>query len=61
MLSLSSLFSSLELWLENHTSIYEDSELNSFKNINFLGEISSNSLISLLGTVIIVVDNITID
>ena len=32
----------LSLWSVNHTSIYEDSELKVFENIEFLGEISSN-------------------
>ena len=34
----------LELWSINHTSIYENSESNDFKNIKFLGEISNNWL-----------------
>ena len=42
MFILSSTSSSLEFWLVNHTSIYENSELNVYKNIKFLGEISSN-------------------
>ena len=32
----------LELWSINHTSIYENSESNDFKNIKFSGEISNN-------------------
>ena len=42
MFILSSISSSLEFWSVNHTSIYENSWLNAFKNIYFLGEISSN-------------------
>ena len=42
MLDLSSISRGLELWFVNHTSIYENSESNIFKNIKFLGEISSN-------------------
>ena len=42
MFILSSISSSLQLWSENHTSIYESSELNVFKNIQILGEISSH-------------------
>ena len=42
MLILYSISSSLEFWSGNHTSIYENSELNVFRNIKFLGEISSN-------------------
>ena len=34
----SSIFSGLEFWSENHTSIFENSESNLFKNIKFLGE-----------------------
>ena len=36
MFILSSISSGLEFWLVNHTSIYEKSELNVFKNMNFL-------------------------
>ena len=42
MVTLSSVYSGLELWSLNHTSIYENSELKAFKNIKFWGEISSN-------------------
>ena len=42
MLILSSISSGLELWSVNHTSMYENSELNVFTNITFLGEISNN-------------------
>ena len=42
--------SGLEFWLANHTSIYENSELKVFKNINFFGEISNNWPNYLLGT-----------
>ena len=38
------------LWSVNHTSVYEDSELKLFENIEFLGEISSNWPNDLLGT-----------
>ena len=37
----SSIFSSLEVWLVNHTSIYENSELSAFKNIIFFEELSN--------------------
>ena len=40
--SLSSISTSLELWLVKHISMYENSELIVFKNVEFLGEISSN-------------------
>ena len=42
MSTLSSISSGLELLSLNQTSINENSELNSFKNINFLGEICDN-------------------
>ena len=42
MLILSSISSGLELWSVNHTSMYENSELNVFTNIKFLGKISNN-------------------
>ena len=42
MIILSSVPSSLEFGSVNHTSIYENSELNVIKNINVLGEISNN-------------------
>ena len=42
MFVLSSFSSGLEFQSVNHTSIYENSELNVFKIIKFLGEISSN-------------------
>ena len=45
----SSISRGLELWLVNHTSMYENSELKVFKNINPLGEISSNWSNNLLG------------
>ena len=39
MIILSSISSGLEFWSVNHNmKIYENSELNVFKNINFLGE-----------------------
>ena len=42
MFILSSISSGLGFWSVNQTSIYENSELNVFKNINFFEEISSN-------------------
>ena len=48
MFILSSIFSGLEFWSVNHTSIYENTELNFFKNIEFLGEICNNWLNVLL-------------
>ena len=42
MFILSAISSSIKLWSLNHTSIYENSELNVFTNINCLGELSSN-------------------
>ena len=50
MFILSSISRGLEFWLINLTSIYDNSELNAFKNIKFLREIFSNSPNSLLGT-----------
>ena len=38
----SSISRGLEFWSVNLTSIYENSELNVFKNIKFLGEILNN-------------------
>ena len=49
MFILSSIFSSLEFWSGNNTSIYENSEINVFKNIVFLGETSGNWPNDLLG------------
>ena len=51
MLVLSSISSGLEFWSANHTSIYENSELKVFKNINFFGKISNNSANDLLGAI----------
>ena len=42
MIILSSVHTGLEFGSVNHTSIYENSELNVIKNINVLGEISNN-------------------
>ena len=42
MFILSSISSGLEFWSVNHISMYEILELNVFKNIKFLGEISNN-------------------
>ena len=50
MFILSSISEGLEFWAVNHTSIYENSELNVFEMISFLGEISSNWPKDLLGT-----------
>ena len=47
---LLSISSGLKFWLASHTSIFENSELKVFKNITFLGEISSNWPNYLLGT-----------
>ena len=49
MFILSSISRALELWSVNHTSIYENSELNIFKNIKFLVEISNNWRNDILG------------
>ena len=49
MIILSSTSRGLEFWSVNHTSIYENLKLNLFKNIKFLGEISSNWPNNLLG------------
>ena len=49
MFILSSISSGLEFWSVNHTSIYESSELNVLKNINFFWEISRNWRNDLLG------------
>ena len=46
----SSISSGLEFWSVNDTSIYENSELNDFKNIKMFSEISSNWPNDLLGT-----------
>ena len=50
MFILSSIFSGLDLWSVNHTSIYENSESKVFLKVKFLGEISKNWLNYLLGT-----------
>ena len=42
MFILYSISSGLDFWSVNQTSIYENSELNFFKNTKFLGEISNN-------------------
>ena len=47
---LSFISGGLECWSVNHTSIYQNSESNVFKNIKFSGEISNNWPIDLLGT-----------
>ena len=50
MFIVSSISRALEFWSVNHTSIYENSESNVFKNIKFLGEISNYWPKKLLGT-----------
>ena len=47
---LSSITSGLEFWSVNHTSVYENSELNGFRNINFVSEISNSGLNNLFQT-----------
>ena len=42
MFILSSVSNGLKCRLVNHTSIYENSESNVFKNMKFLGKISNN-------------------
>ena len=42
MFVLSSISRGLEFWSVNHTSIYEHSESNVFKNIKFSGDISND-------------------
>ena len=49
MFVFSSISSSLEYSTVNHTSIYENSKLNVFKNIKFFDEISSKWPNDLLG------------
>ena len=50
MFMLSSISSGLEFWSVNHTSIYETSELNAFKNIKINNiRISNNWPNDLLG------------
>ena len=46
---LSSISSNLLFGYVNHTSIYENSESNVFKNMKFVGEISNNWSNFLLG------------
>ena len=41
MFILSSISSDLQFWSVNHTSIYKNSKLKVFKNINVLDEISN--------------------
>ena len=50
MFVLSSIFSGLEFWSVSHTSIYENSELNVFKNIKFFDEMSNYWSNGLIGT-----------
>ena len=42
MLFLCSISDGLQFWSENHTSMYENSELKDYKNIKFLEEIFNN-------------------
>ena len=66
LLILSSISSSWQFWSVNHTSIYEKSELNVFKNLKFVYEISNNCPYTFFGTniyktwiiLIIIVDNV---
>ena len=41
---LSSISSDLAFWSVNHTSIYENSVLKTFKNIKYFGEISDQMI-----------------
>ena len=50
MFTLSSISSGLEFWSVKDDSIQENSELNVFKNTNFLDEMSSNWPNDLFGT-----------
>ena len=50
MFVLSSISSGFEFWSLNHTSVYRNSELNVFKNIKLLDEISNNYPNDLSGT-----------
>ena len=50
MLILSSISSGLELFSVNHSSIYENCELNVSQNITFLGQTAINWPNDLLGT-----------
>ena len=50
MFILSFISSGLEIWLVNHTSLFENSESKIFKNMTFSGEISDNWPNDLLGT-----------
>ena len=43
MFVLPSISGGLEFWSINHTSIYEDSQLNVFKSINLLGGTSNKT------------------
>ena len=52
MFALSSISSDLELWSVNNTSINENSELKSYKNIKFLGEMFNNWWSDFLGTTV---------
>ena len=50
MFILSSIYSNLELWSVNQSSIDEDSELKVFENIKRLSELSNNWRNNLLRT-----------
>ena len=50
MFFLSSISKRLQFWSVSHTSIYENSESNVFKNIKFLDEIFNNWPNNLLET-----------
>ena len=49
MCILFSISSCLKFWSVNHTSVYENYELEVFKNIKVFGEISNNWSNDLLG------------
>ena len=50
MFTLSSISSGLKFWSVNHALIFKKTELELFKNIKFLDEISNNWPNDLLGT-----------
>ena len=50
MFVLSSISTGLEFWSVNHTSIYKNSESQSFSKISFFSEVSNNWVNDLFGT-----------
>ena len=44
MFILFSIFSGLKVWFVNYTSLHENSRLNDFDSITFVGEVSNNLL-----------------